>query len=288
MNDNIMDMNVMNMKQTVERAKASGINISEYTLRRAIRITAAREQLAEEIRILYVAMTRARERLILFGEAGAKKREAFLRAENSAAQIRAMQTGLDMVCPMLAQHGAALNLREEVVCCGDSCWRVFAHHGGAALGRAERSDESVMRLIARLESTAIEDETLVHLLDFQPGGSRAAVRKTSVSSVIRDEKRAAQLEEGEAFAPRETEIMRLPRFMTDKTMTGAQIGTAFHRAMCMIDLTDLPNVQVGDEVEILSFVLHHPLLVMQVWRSGQSLGQFTAARISGLSSVRVI
>ena len=29
MNDNIMDMNVMNMTQTVERAKASGINISE-------------------------------------------------------------------------------------------------------------------------------------------------------------------------------------------------------------------------------------------------------------------
>ena len=37
MNDNVMNMNVMNMKQTVERAKASGINISEYTLRRAIR-----------------------------------------------------------------------------------------------------------------------------------------------------------------------------------------------------------------------------------------------------------
>lgn len=37
MNDNIMDMNVMNMKQTVARAKACGINISEYTLRRAIR-----------------------------------------------------------------------------------------------------------------------------------------------------------------------------------------------------------------------------------------------------------
>ena len=36
MNDNIMDMNVMNMKQTVERAKASGINISVYTLRKAI------------------------------------------------------------------------------------------------------------------------------------------------------------------------------------------------------------------------------------------------------------
>ena len=37
MKDNIMEMDVMNMKQIVARAKACGINISEYTLRRAIR-----------------------------------------------------------------------------------------------------------------------------------------------------------------------------------------------------------------------------------------------------------
>ena len=44
---------------------------------------------------------------------------------------------------------------------------------------------------------------------------------------------------------------------------------------------------VGDEMEILNFVLHHPLLVLKVWRSGQTLGQFTAGRVSGLSSIVV-
>ena len=38
MNDKTRNMSVMNIKQTVERANASGINISEYTLRRAIRM----------------------------------------------------------------------------------------------------------------------------------------------------------------------------------------------------------------------------------------------------------
>ena len=208
-------------------------------LRRAIRIRTAREQLAEEVRILYVAMTRARERLILIGEASAKKRDAFLHAQNT--QIRAMQTGLDMVCPMLAQHGAALAIQEEEVICGQSRWRVFAHQGGAALGRAVRSDEGVKQLLAQLESAACEDEKLVRLMDFAPQSQRAAVRKTSVSSVIRDEKRAAQLEEGEAFAPRETEIMRLPRFMSDQQMTGARIGTALHRMMRMADLDALKS-----------------------------------------------
>jgi len=210
-------------------------------LRRAIQILSAREQLAEEIRILYVAMTRARERLILIGEAGAKKREAFLCAGNTAAQIRAMQTGLDMVCPMLAQNGAALNIREEEVRCGESRWRVFAHHGGEALGRRARSDENVMRLIARLENAVIEDETLVRLMDFEPGSAKAAVRKTSVSSVIRDEKRAMQLDEDEPGFRRETELIRLPRFMEEKQMTGAQIGTAFHRMMRMLNLDALAS-----------------------------------------------
>ena len=45
---------------------------------------------------------------------------------------------------------------------------------------------------------------------------------------------------------------------------------------------------VDDEVEILNFVLHHPLLVIQVWREGKSLGQFTAGRVSGLSSFKVL
>ena len=37
-----------------------------------------------------------------------------------------------------------------------------------------------------------------------------------------------------------------------------------------------------------NFVLHHPLLVLNVWRHGESLGQFTAGRISGLSSITVL
>ena len=48
------------------------------------------------------------------------------------------------------------------------------------------------------------------------------------------------------------------------------------------------KLQVGDEVEILNFVLHHPLLVLNVIRIGQSLGPFTAGRVSGLSSIKLL
>ena len=48
------------------------------------------------------------------------------------------------------------------------------------------------------------------------------------------------------------------------------------------------KLRVGDEVEIQNFVLHHPLLVLNVWRNGESLGQFTAGRVSGLSSIKIV
>ena len=48
------------------------------------------------------------------------------------------------------------------------------------------------------------------------------------------------------------------------------------------------KLHTGDEVEILNFVLHHPLLVVNVWRDGSPLGQFTAGRVSGLSSLKVV
>ena len=48
------------------------------------------------------------------------------------------------------------------------------------------------------------------------------------------------------------------------------------------------KLQAGDEVEIQTFVLHHPLLVLNVWRNGEPLGQFTAGRVSGLSTITVI
>ena len=55
-------------------------------------------------------------------------------------------------------------------------------------------------------------------------------------------------------------------------------------------VTDSENskLQKGDEVEIHHFVLNHPLLVVNVWRDGESLGQFTAGRVSGLSSIKLL
>ena len=48
------------------------------------------------------------------------------------------------------------------------------------------------------------------------------------------------------------------------------------------------KLKEGDHVTILNFVPHHPLFVQDVVRDQRTLGSFTAGRISGLSSIKVL
>ena len=48
------------------------------------------------------------------------------------------------------------------------------------------------------------------------------------------------------------------------------------------------KLREGDLITIQNFILHHPLFISSVIREGHDLGQFTAGRISGLSSLKVL
>lgn len=90
-----------------------------------------------------------------------------------------------------------------------------------------------------------------------------------------DEIRSADLQPGA-----NVEITYLP----DRRLTLEYLGDNRYR----VTASENSKLQKNDEVEILNFVLHHPLLVVNVWRDGESLGQFTAGRVSGLSSIKLI
>ena len=90
-----------------------------------------------------------------------------------------------------------------------------------------------------------------------------------------DEVRSADLQIGKVV-----EIAYLP----DRVVTLRYLGNNRYK----VEQSQNSKLQADDEVEILNFVLHHPLLVVQGWRNGESLGQFTAGRVSGLSSIKVL
>ena len=72
-------------------------------------------------------------------------------------------------------------------------------------------------------------------------------------------------------------------YLPDRKVRFLYLGNRLYRVVENLN----SKLQIGDEVEIQNFVLHHPLLVLNVWRNGEPLGQFTAGRVSGLSSIKV-
>ena len=120
-------------------------------------------------------------------------------------------------------------------------------------------------------------DAIAHYLGYAHWDELLAIEDTDNSDfeAPKGELRSADLQTGSSV-----EIAWLP----DRRLVLRYLGGCHYHIM----ESENSKLQAGDEVEVLSFVLHHPLLVLQVWRNGQSLGQFTAGRISGLSSVRVI
>jgi hypothetical protein len=48
------------------------------------------------------------------------------------------------------------------------------------------------------------------------------------------------------------------------------------------------KLSVNDKVEITHFVLHYPLIALDVERDGISLGRFTAGKIGGITSLKLL
>lgn len=128
----------------------------------------------------------------------------------------------------------------------------------------QRPHASTLNVIARYLGYAHWDEL-----------SKIEDQGNSDFSSSDDELRSSDLQIGQ-----EVEITYLPNRHVVLTYHGGNRYT--------VRVSENSKLQVGDEVEILNFVLHHPLLVMQVWRNNEALGQFTAGRVSGLSTIRVI
>lgn len=100
-------------------------------------------------------------------------------------------------------------------------------------------------------------------------------RGNSDFNTFDDEIRSADLQPDDMV-----EITYLP----DRTVRMKYLGNNHYQVVESLN----SKLKTDDEVEIFNFVLHHPLLVLNVCRNGKELGQFTAGRISGLSSIKIL
>ena len=140
------------------------------------------ETLAEEIRILYVAFTRAQHRLLLFGAVDRKKEEAWGKANHAGRpgvqQLLKAQTYLDWIGPHLARRDPAFPTSDEG-CAG--VWKYQKHEVvPASAGQIEQAAQGV-----QLDPATIETVRERLLWTYPHPGSLLLSAKTTATALRR-------------------------------------------------------------------------------------------------------
>lgn len=192
-----------------------------------------REDRAEELRILYVLLTRARDSLVLVGSV---KDHGSARARWNALKETPGAAGsyLDVIMPALDEEGSGL--------CS-----IYIHDNLTAL-----QEEAVLPPEVPAAAPAAENDPLLRALLWTYPEEKATHQplKLTVTGLLR-----------EIQSPDEQEpLIERPTFLTEDPgrMTGAERGTAYHRAMQCLNLSELAalsgralTVQVAAQLDAL-------------------------------------
>jgi ATP-dependent helicase/nuclease subunit A len=237
------------------------------------------EMLAEEMRVLYVALTRAKEKLYLIGSVkDAEKTISKWQDEASHPDwlldeyLRASASGyIDWIGPAVIRHQDCDSIRDgegslhpalvEDITCHPSRWKIETIRAEeiASYGDEKTEEhESLMDLVAAGKTVNKETELAetvnrqlswnYHFKEAANHRSKQSVTELKRNHETRDEGSGTQI------VRRFTKpILNRPRFMQEKKLTPAERGTAMHMVMQHIDLSQ-PVTESSLEMQLEKMV----------------------------------
>lgn len=207
--------------------------------RRAIAARLSSEMLSEEMRVLYVAMTRAKERLYI--SCASKDPHALISklSENLSSPISpeilksASSMAQWLISAALIENGGLLELKIE-----DSAENCESQH------QAERTEQEDMQQEIDEADMSELKRNLSYRYPFEK--TIKLPSKLTATSLPEDEADT----EAETLVKERTKLFRLPDFMgEDRPLSGAERGTAMHTVMQFIDFARTETLSdIEDEI----------------------------------------
>lgn len=236
-------------------------------LKKIIQLKEKREAAAEELRVLYVAMTRAKEKLILTGvveDLGKELNDCASLQENEEMQLpyynlTKAKKYLDWVIPALYRNKCFANILEQYQIEAPFKNPFFREKIPVVVRRItleelvdKEIEEQVISCVTKEQlqqwnTEAVYDAEMKTKMEQQfgytypHGESQMIKQKLSVSEL---KKRVYMEEENEEIFKEEEVIPLLPKFLQEKEeLTGASKGTAYHKLLEILDFTKDYNEQ---------------------------------------------
>lgn len=224
------------------------------TLRKnVIALKMEQEMLAEEQRVLYVAMTRAREKLIMIGYKGrfeSIEEEMANRDVCMLSEVLAAKNYMDL-CLLSMDANSPIRVRKMTS--DDYVWGEIRER----ISLEERKEWLLEHMDNMTETGLYDDYEARFSYQYPYSNLKDLYAKTSVSEL----KKAAIREEQEAVyeafeQANEQEMMPyIPAFIQEKTeLKGAERGTAYHRVMELLDFTKAPVSYPEWQIALEEFV----------------------------------
>ena len=229
--------------------------------RQALERTLRREAKAEELRVLYVAMTRAKEKLVMVHtQANAGGRVADLIALSDCPVLpEAVDSGKcmgDWIMLPLLQRSEAGALRafagqnsEGRFFAEETPWTVCVHDGLQFAAPAQQSDAAEEERAPQREELPADFAALSYRYPYaEQTAFPAKLTATQLKGRAIDE----EISENTTLPPRLRNLCK-PKFLAGKmALTGAERGTALHLVMQDLDFFCEPNEQsVREQIEKL-------------------------------------
>src|SRR5690625_2114386 len=212
------------------------------------------EQLSEEMRVLYVALTRAKEKLVMIGQVNSfektlAKWQAVLQDENLVLPIHLRidaKNYLDWIGPALIRHKDSHVLREGEQVSGpisddSSKWNISVLHASELVEEEvseEREKLHIKDHIMKWKPLPLADQEVAKKVSkrlqykYPHQAATEARAKQSVTEIKRMHDEIDDYSSTEMIEGRKAPIAKRPLFMQrEKRLTGAEIGTAMHTLM---------------------------------------------------------
>lgn len=233
------------------------------------------ETLAEEMRILYVALTRAREKLLLFGNSANLERDLNRWRQTAGVSgwslpdycLASARNSLDWLFPALLRHRQGSLLQppgwtgDPVIAADNSDWQLFIHSPGELPAPATHSgrtgDPHLWQAVRNLEAVVVggeerqrEREIVRGRLTWVYPGERL-VSKPAKITVTELKGRDSDRDTDSAVPVFRERVYPRPRFLQEETgLSAAEAGTALHLVMRHLDFRKVETVvQIRSQVE---------------------------------------
>lgn len=227
------------------------------------------EQLSEEMRVLYVALTRAKEKIVMVANVASydKKVTKWNRVLEHVEWVLPIhermeaKSYLDWIGPALIRHEQNEQIRLETlgqevpdeIRLDPSDWDVSVVHGSEYANLQEKviqTDTTLKENITNWKTLSLENSLLRNKVDerlnFRYPYLDAAYKraKQSVTEIKRQREQKDAYSANDLVKPTYTPVMKRPQFMQkEETISPAEVGTVVHTVMQHIPFTTPMNME---------------------------------------------